>query len=118
RSLLAFSRQQLLAPRVLDLNAVLKDSERMLRRLLGEDIELVTRYERELVKVRVDASQMDQMVMNLAVNARDAMPNGGKLTIETCNVQLDESYASEHFEVVPGPHAMLAVSDTGVGMPK
>ena len=118
RSLLAFSRQQLLAPRVLDLNAVLKDSERMLRRLLGEDIELVTRYERELVKVRVDASQIDQVVMNLAVNARDAMPNGGKLTIETCNVQLDESYASEHFEVVPGPHAMLAVSDTGVGMPK
>jgi two-component system, cell cycle sensor histidine kinase and response regulator CckA len=118
RQLLAFSRQQLLAPRVLDLNLVVKDSERMLRRLLGEDIELVTRYERELIKVRVDASQIDQVVMNLAVNARDAMPDGGKLTIETQNVLLDDSYASEHFEVTPGPHAMLAVSDTGVGMDK
>jgi signal transduction histidine kinase/ActR/RegA family two-component response regulator len=118
RQLLAFSRQQLLAPRVLDLNAVIKESERMLRRLLGEDIELVTRYERDLAKVRVDASQIEQVVMNLAVNARDAMPRGGKLTIETQNVLLDDSYASEHFEVVPGPHAMLAVSDTGMGMSK
>ncbi|MEY2936815.1 MAG: hypothetical protein RL033_7564 [Pseudomonadota bacterium] len=118
RSLLAFSRQQLLAPRVLDLNVIVKESERMLRRLIGEDIELVIRYERDLVKVRVDASQIDQVVMNLIVNARDAMPDGGKLTIETTNVVLDESYASEHFEVVPGPHAMLAVSDTGMGMDK
>jgi CheY-like chemotaxis protein len=90
----------------------------MLRRLLSEDIELVTRYERDLVKVRVDASQIDQVVMNLAVNARDAMPNGGKLTIETQNVLLDASYASEHFEAAAGPHALLAVSDTGVGMSK
>jgi len=118
RQLLAFSRQQLLAPRVLDLTLVVKDSERMLRRLIGADIELVTRYERNLVKVRVDPSQIDQVVMNLVINARDAMPEGGKLTIETANVQLDETYASEHFEVIPGPHAMLAVSDTGIGMEK
>jgi signal transduction histidine kinase/ActR/RegA family two-component response regulator len=116
--LLAFSRQQVIMPRVLDLNVVLRESEKMLRRLLGEDIELVTRYDRNLVKVRVDPAQIDQIVMNLAVNARDAMPNGGKLTIETSDVVLDESYASEHFEVLPGPHAMLAVSDTGIGMTK
>jgi two-component system cell cycle sensor histidine kinase/response regulator CckA len=116
--LLAFSRQQVIMPRVLDLNVVLRESEKMLRRLLGEDIELVTRYDRDLVKVRVDPAQIDQIVMNLAVNARDAMPNGGKLTIETSDVVLDESYASEHFEVIPGPHAMLAVSDTGIGMTK
>jgi signal transduction histidine kinase/CheY-like chemotaxis protein len=118
RQLLAFSRQQVLAPRVMDLNTLLKDSERMLRRLLGADIDLVVRYGRNLGKVRVDASQIDQVVMNLAVNARDAMPNGGKLTIETQDVTLDESYASEHFDVTTGPHVMLAVSDTGVGMDK
>ena len=118
RHLLAFSRQQVIAPRILDLNVVLRESERMLRRLLGEDIELVTRYERNLAKVRVDPAQIDQIVMNLAVNARDAMPDGGKLTIETRDVALDETYASSHFEVVPGPHVMLAVSDTGVGMTK
>ena len=118
RQLLAFSRQQVLEPRVLDLNAVLQESERMLQRLLGADIDLVTRYAPELFRVRVDPGQIDQIVMNLAVNARDAMPNGGKLTIETKSVVLDESYSSEHFEVIPGPHAMLAMSDTGLGMDK
>jgi signal transduction histidine kinase len=118
RQLLAFSRRQVLAPRVLDLNAIVRDSEKMLRRLLRADIELVTRYDRDLVKVKVDPGQVDQIVMNLAVNARDAMPEGGKLTIETRKAVLDDAYASEHFDVAPGLHAMLAVSDTGVGMDK
>ncbi len=118
RQLLAFSRQQLLAPRVLDLNEAVQDSERMLRRLLGEDIELVTRFDRGLSKVRVDPGQIDQVVMNLALNARDPMPRGGKLTIELRDVVLDESYTAEHFDVVAGPYVMLAVSDTGIGMDK
>jgi signal transduction histidine kinase/ActR/RegA family two-component response regulator len=118
RQLLAFSRQQVLKLEVLNLNELVQGSERMLRRLLREDIELVTRYDRDLCKVRVDSGQIDQVVMNLALNARDAMPEGGKLTIETKNVLLDESYTSEHFAVVPGPYAMLAISDTGAGMDK
>ena len=118
RQLLAFSRQQVLAPRVVDLNDVLGECERMLRRLLGADIELVTRYDRNLAKVKVDPNQMDQVVMNLVINARDAMPNGGKLTIETRNVILDRTYVANHLGVTPGPHVMLAVSDTGVGMDK
>jgi two-component system, cell cycle sensor histidine kinase and response regulator CckA len=116
--LLAFSRQQVLIPRVMNLNDVVQEAEKMLRRLLGEDVELVTRYERTLHKVKVDPGQIDQVVMNLAINARDAMPRGGKLTIETKNVELDDSYESDHFGVVPGPHVMLAVSDTGIGMDK
>lgn len=118
RQLLAFSRQQVLEPRVLNLNTILMGAERMLRRLLGEDIQLITRYDPDLYKVRVDPGQVDQVVMNLAINARDAMPNGGKLTIETKSMLLDSSYASSHFEVIPGPHAMLAISDTGMGMDK
>lgn len=118
RQLLAFSRRQVLAPRVLDLNAVIRDSEKMLRRLLRADIELVTRYDRDLPKVKVDPGQVDQVVMNLALNARDAMPDGGKLTVETRRAVLDDAYASEHFDVTPGLHAMLAVSDTGMGMDK
>ncbi|MEI9936561.1 MAG: ATP-binding protein [Pseudomonadota bacterium] len=116
RQLLAFSRQQVLLPRVLDLNEVLDESERMLRRLLAADIELVTRKGRALARVKVDPSQVDQVIMNLTINARDAMPNGGKLTIETANVMLDGSYTTEHFGVTPGPYVMLAISDTGVGM--
>jgi len=116
RQLLAFSRQQVLSPRVLDLNEIVQDSERMLRRLLGEDIELVMLYQRNLSPVRVDPGQIDQVVMNLALNARDAMPTGGKLTIETREVELDASYTADHFDVTPGPHVMLAVSDTGIGM--
>jgi len=118
RQLLAFSRQQVLAPKVVDLNEVVQESERMLRRLLGEDIELVTLYGRSLSRVLVDPNQMDQVVMNLALNARDAMPTGGKLTIETRDVVLDEAYTADHFNVTPGPHVMLAVSDTGIGMDK
>jgi PAS domain S-box-containing protein len=116
RQLLAFSRQQVLAPRVLDLNEVVQGSEQMLTRLLGEDIELVMRYESSLSLVRVDPGQIDQVVMNLCLNARDAMPNGGKLTVETSDVVLDESYAAKHFDVTTGPYVMLAVSDTGCGM--
>jgi len=118
RQLLAFSRQQVLAPRTVNLNDVLGDCERMLRRLLGADIEFVTRYDRNLSSVTVDPGQIDQVVMNLVINSRDAMPNGGKLTIETKDVVLDESYTVEHFGVRPGPYVMLAVSDTGIGMHK
>jgi two-component system, cell cycle sensor histidine kinase and response regulator CckA len=116
RQLLAFSRQQVLAPRVLDLNELIHELQKMLDRLLGADIELILRCERELPPVRVDPSQIDQVIMNLAINARDAMPNGGKLTIETQSVVLDGRYASAHFGAASGPHVMLAVSDTGTGM--
>ena len=116
RQLLAFSRQQVLAPRVLDLNASVRDCEKLLRRLLGEDIQLVVRCSRSLSKVRADPSQIEQVIMNLVINARDAMPEGGKLTIETCDEILEDSYVVEHFGTVSGPHVLLAVSDTGVGM--
>jgi PAS domain S-box-containing protein len=116
RQLLAFSRQQVLEPRVVNLNEVLGQVERMLERLIGEDVEFVAVKAPDLGSVRVDPSQIEQVLMNLVVNARDAMPQGGKLTIETANVALDETYASEHPIIVPGPHVMLAVSDTGHGM--
>jgi PAS domain S-box-containing protein len=116
RQLLAFSRQQVLTLRVLDLSDIVRAGEKMLRRLLGEDIELIARTTHEPALIRADAGQIDQVVMNLAINARDAMPKGGKLTLETKNVVLDEAYARDHLGVTPGPHVMLAVSDTGVGM--
>ncbi len=116
RQLLAFSRQQVLQPRTLNLTEILRESERMLRRLLSEDIEIVTHYARSLPPVKVDPGQIDQVLLNLVVNARDAMPTGGKLTIETKEVELDDSYTTEHFGVAQGPHVMLAVSDTGIGM--
>jgi two-component system, cell cycle sensor histidine kinase and response regulator CckA len=116
RQLLAFSRKQVLAPRVLDLNAVISNLEKMLRRLIGEDIELLTIPRADLGQVKVDPGQVEQIIMNLAVNARDAMPTGGKLTIETDNVELDESYAHSHLPCQPGRYVMLAISDTGSGM--
>jgi PAS domain S-box-containing protein len=116
RQLLAFSRQQVLAPKVLDLNSVVANMDRLLRRLLGADIDLQTTLARDLGRVKADPGQIEQVIMNLAVNARDAMPNGGKLTIETANVLLDESYAREHIGAQAGSYIMIAVSDNGTGM--
>ena len=116
RQLLAFSRQQPLELRVLDLNELMTNMNSLLRRLLGEDIEVVTKLESTLGAVRADAGQLEQVVVNLAVNARDAMPEGGRLTIETRNADLDDSYVREHMPVRPGRYVMLALSDTGTGM--
>ncbi|HEY6930890.1 MAG TPA: PAS domain S-box protein, partial [Thermoanaerobaculia bacterium] len=116
RQLLAFSRKQVLSPEVLDLNRLIENLEKMLRRLIGEHIELTTRLSGSLWRVRADAGQVEQVILNLAVNARDAMPKGGKLVIETANVALDDGYARIHPSVRPGRYVMIAVSDSGVGM--
>ena len=116
RQLLAFSRKQTLQPVVLNLNDVTGSLAQMLHRLIGEDIDFATVLAPDRGQVMVDPGQLEQVVMNLAVNARDAMPRGGKLTLETANVELDESYASTHAGVTPGPHVMLAVTDSGCGM--
>jgi two-component system cell cycle sensor histidine kinase/response regulator CckA len=116
RQLLAFSRQQVLEPRVLDLNAEIRDAERLLRRLIGEDILLTTVLAPGLGRVRVDPGQMQQVLLNLAVNSRDAMPQGGRLTIETRDVTLDENVVRANPAARPVAYAMLSVSDTGCGM--
>jgi two-component system cell cycle sensor histidine kinase/response regulator CckA len=116
RQLLAFSRMQVLQPRVLNLNGVVEEMGKLLPRLIGEHIELVLRTSPELGMIRADPSQMEQIIMNLAVNARDAMPDGGKLLIETSNVELDHAYHTAHPLVHPGRYILLAVSDTGTGM--
>ncbi|HET6148808.1 MAG TPA: response regulator [Polyangia bacterium] len=116
RQLLAFSRQQVLQPRNVALNQILSGIEKMLRRLIGEDIELASIPASRADKVFVDPGQIEQVIMNLALNARDAMPDGGKLTIETADVVLDEASAGEHVGMTAGPCVMLAVTDTGTGM--
>lgn len=118
RQLLAFSRKQVLEPQVLDPNQTVRNMVKMLRVLIGEDIELVTQLSDQIGRVQADPGQLEQVIMNLAVNARDAMPNGGRLMIETQSCHLDESYASTHSEVSPGPYVLTAVTDTGSGMSK
>jgi two-component system cell cycle sensor histidine kinase/response regulator CckA len=118
KQLLMFSRQQLVEPKVLELNEVIEDMQKMLRRLLGEHIELVYRRENELGRIKADRGNIEQVIMNLVVNARDAMPKGGKLTIETANVVLDEAFAKTHLGTEPGAYVLLAVTDTGHGMEK
>ncbi|HZI43184.1 MAG TPA: ATP-binding protein [Gemmatimonadaceae bacterium] len=118
RQLLAFSRRQVLQPHVLDLNALTGNLEKMLRRLLREDIQLVTRFDPKLALVNADAGQLEQVIVNLVVNARDAMPRGGRISIETSNVMLGEGYAPMHANAAPGPYVLLSVSDNGRGMDK
>jgi PAS domain S-box-containing protein len=117
RQLLAFGRKQMQSLRVLDLNTVVGEIVRMLPRLIGEDIQLVFAPGQNLVKVKADPAQIEQVVMNLATNARDAMPRGGKLTIETSNVSLDQAYVQKHVIVPAGEYVLLAVSDSGDGIP-
>jgi two-component system, cell cycle sensor histidine kinase and response regulator CckA len=116
RQLLAFSRKQMLAPKVFDLNEVVTENLKMLTRLIGEDIDLVMVPAAQLGAVKADPGQIEQVIMNLAVNARDAMPDGGKLTIETSNVTLDESFTRLHAPLSPGDYVLLTISDTGTGM--
>ena len=116
QQLLAFSRKQILQPQVLELNQVVTRAESLLQRLIGEHIRLVTALDPSLDRVNADPGQLEQVIVNLAINARDAMPDGGNLTIETANVELDEAYVRQHGGSSPGAHVMLAVSDTGVGM--
>jgi two-component system, cell cycle sensor histidine kinase and response regulator CckA len=117
RQLLAFSRQQVLEPKVLRLNAVVADMEKMLRRMIGEDVDLTIGLEPNLGRIRADQGQIEQVVMNLAVNARDAMPNGGKLVIETVNFEIDRAFAARYaYPVLPGAYILLSVADSGTGM--
>ena len=116
RQLLAFSRRQIIAPQIINVNDVILNLHKMLRRLISEDIDLVTLAAPDLGAVKADPGQIEQVLINLVVNAGDAMPEGGRLTIETSNVTLDEEYARRHVDVVPGDYVMLAVSDTGCGM--
>ena len=116
RQLLAFSRKQVIQPRVIDLNALVSDVNKLLTRLVREDIELLCKLKPGLGSIKADPTQVEQVIINLVVNARDAMPSGGKLIIETANTYLDESYCQSHASVKPGRHVMIAISDTGTGM--
>jgi len=116
RQLLSFSRKQVLEPRIIDVNAVVMNLDKMLRSLMSENVELKAQLSGDLASARVDPNQLEQVIMNLAINARDAMPDGGTLTIETGNATLDEDYAARHVSAIPGAYVMLAVTDTGCGM--
>jgi len=116
RQLLAFSRRQMLQPQIVDINTLVRQLEKLLHRLLSEDIVLVTALAPDLHTVKVDPASIEQVLVNLAVNSRDAMPEGGQLTIETANVELDSAYAETHVTVIPGQYVMLAVGDTGEGI--
>src|SRR5579883_90937 len=116
RQLLAYSRQQVLEPKILNLNDIVKKIEPLIRRLIGENIEFQTSLDSGLGKIKADPGQLEQVIMNLAINARDAMPQGGKLIVETSNHDLDESYISQHPGVARGPYVLLSVSDTGTGI--
>jgi two-component system cell cycle sensor histidine kinase/response regulator CckA len=116
RQLLAFSRKQILAPRIIGLNEVVSNMQKMLGRLIGEDISIHTKMAPNLVPISADPGQLEQVIMNLVVNARDAMPQGGEIVIETECVQLDSTYVNSHAEVVPGEYVMLAITDSGCGM--
>jgi two-component system cell cycle sensor histidine kinase/response regulator CckA len=116
QQLLAVSRKQVTTPKPLNLNDVVMDAERMLRRVIGEDIQLVSRLDPQLGQTKADANQIRQVIMNLVVNAREAMPNGGKLTIETCNVDVDEKTSSESSGAASGRHVLMSVSNTGTGI--
>ena len=116
RQLLAFSRRQVLQPRLVDLNSIVLGLDKLLRRLMDEEIQMSTVPGKNIGTIKADPAQMEQVIMNLVVNARDAMPKGGRLTVETANVDLDAAYASDHVTVKPGRYVMLAVSDTGTGM--
>jgi signal transduction histidine kinase len=116
QQLLAFARKQIIEPHIINLNSLIDDMNRLLRRLLTEDIELVTRLDPELGQIKVDPGQFEQVIVNMAVNAADAMPSGGRFVIETKNILIDESYVHEHIQVAPGQYVLLTISDTGVGM--
>ncbi|HKI10813.1 MAG TPA: PAS domain S-box protein [Candidatus Acidoferrum sp.] len=116
RQLLAFSRRQVLQPKIIDVNGVVLNLDKLLRRLMDDNVEMVTHVQEEVGKVKADPAQLEQVIMNLVVNARDAMPNGGRLVVETANADLDASYTENHVSMKPGRYVMLAVSDTGVGM--
>ena len=118
RQLLAFSRKQIMKPKIINLNQTVADIKKMLERLIGEDIEIVTRLSPDLGQISADPGHIEQMIVNLVVNARDAMPDGGRLTIETSNISLDTEYAKRHFPIVPGKYIVIAITDTGLGMDK
>jgi len=116
RQLLSFSRKEVLEPKIIDVNDVVMNLDKMLRSLISENIELKTMLADDIDAARVDPNQLEQVIMNLAINARDAMPEGGTLTVETANATLDDDYASRHVSVIPGDYVMIAVTDTGCGM--
>src|SRR5687768_7623240 len=116
RQLLAFSRRQVLRPQVVDVNEIVAGMSSMLERIIGDDVQVAIQLADRVSAVEADRAQIERVVLNLAANARDAMPRGGRLTIETADVVLEDSYVATHGEVTPGPHVLLAISDTGIGM--